>query len=203
MMNTIKALACAVDAKDHYTHDHSDRVSRLCVESARCLGITNAETLRKTELAGLLHDVGKIGIPDAILCKPSHLTADEFTTIKTHVEIGARIVRKVSGLEEVAMAILHHHERYDGLGYPGGLSGDEIPLGSKLIAVSDAYDTLTSDRSYRKASPVEEALQELRMCKGNQFDPQVVDAVTEVVNRGFDTPEETPDEAQQIAEVTS
>jgi putative nucleotidyltransferase with HDIG domain len=181
MMSTIQALACAVDAKDQYTHDHSGRVSTLCVATARELGIRDDTACREIELSGLLHDIGKIGVPDAILSKPERLTPDEFEIVKTHVEIGAAIVRKVQGLERVATAIFHHHERFDGLGYPAALAGADIPLPSKLIAVSDTYDSLTSDRSYRRRTTTENGLRELHRCKGTQFDPAIVDAFTAVI----------------------
>ncbi len=183
MMSTIQALASAVDAKDHYTHDHSGRVAQLCVATAEHMGICEPETLREVRLAGLLHDIGKIGIPDSILSKTARLTPEEYNTIKTHVRIGASIVQHVDGFERVAKAILHHHERHDGLGYPSGLAGDMIPFVSKLISAADVFDTLTSDRPYRTSISIEAALKELRRCKGTQQDPAVVTALTEVVGR--------------------
>lgn len=188
MMSTIHALASAVDAKDQYTHDHAGRVARLCVATAREMGITDSDTLREVQLAGLLHDIGKIGIPDAILTKPASLTPEEFTTIQEHVKIGARIVEHVPGLEGVSKAILHHHERYDGLGYPSGMSGQVIPIASALITVADAFDALTSDRPYRKAGSVEDALNELSRCRGTQLHPAVVDAFTKVIHRDMSRP---------------
>jgi HD-GYP domain-containing protein (c-di-GMP phosphodiesterase class II) len=181
MMSTIQALASAVDAKDHYTHDHAGRVAELCVATARELGVTDVVICRETELAGLLHDIGKIGIPDAILAKSGKLTPQEFAVVRTHVQIGADIVKHVPGLENVAQAILHHHERYDGLGYPSGLSGDAAPLAAKLIAIADAFDSLTSDRPYRKKVGDAEALREINNCKGTQFDPEVVEAFSAVI----------------------
>ncbi|HSW44045.1 MAG TPA: HD domain-containing phosphohydrolase [Phycisphaerae bacterium] len=177
MMSTIRALAHAVDAKDHYTHSHSDRVSRFCVAAAGYLGITDPDALRRIELAGLLHDIGKIAVPDALLSKSTKLTSEEFEKVgKTHVRIGADIIGQVKGLDDVADAVLHHHERYDGRGYPGGLRGDEIPLTSRVVAVADTFDAMTSDRPYRKALSVEVALDELKKCEGAQFDPDVVAA---------------------------
>lgn len=129
MMSTIRALALAVDAKDHYTHAHSDRVSQFCVIAARRIGITESDALRQIELAGVLHDIGKIAIPDAILSKATKLTSEEYNDlVKTHVRIGAEIVGNVKGLDDVAAAIRHHHERYDGHGYPDGLSGEASTL---------------------------------------------------------------------------
>jgi len=182
MIGTIRALAAAVDAKDRYTHDHASRVSQLCVATAQQMGEEDPEVIRQIELAGLLHDIGKIGIPDAILSKPGRLTADEFAAVKQHTRTGAIIVRQVKGLEQVAEAILCHHERWDGLGYPTGLSGDEIPSISRLIAVADTYDSITSDRSYRPRASEAAAMAEIEACKELQFDPRVVDAFREVVN---------------------
>ncbi len=178
MIGTIHALASAVDAKDQYTHDHSSRVSRFCVDTARAVGMRDARSLQEIELAGLLHDIGKIGIPDAILSKPGRLNEEEFEIIKNHVHIGAGIVGKVKGLENVAEAVRHHHERHDGLGYPDGLTGEAIPLASKLIAVADTFDSLTSERSYHRSIEQVAALRELQKCSGTQFDPRVVEAFT-------------------------
>jgi putative nucleotidyltransferase with HDIG domain len=188
MMSTIEALACAVDAKDQYTHDHSGRVSRLCLAMAGKLGKPSEASRREIELGGLLHDIGKIGIPDAILSKPGGLVPEEFAVIRTHVKIGSDIVSRVRGLEPVARAILHHHERYDGLGYPGGLARDEIPLASMLIAAADTFDSLTSDRPYRKATSDEHALREIHRCKGTQFDPAVTAALTAVIEEEAASP---------------
>ena len=181
MMSTIHALASAVDAKDRYTHDHAGRVAELCVVTARALGITDAAVLQDVQLAGLLHDIGKIGIPDSILTKPGRLTPEEFSTVQQHTKIGAHIVENVPGLERVAEAILHHHERYDGLGYPDGLAGDAIPITSALISVADVFDALTSDRPYRNSDTTESALCELARNKGTQFHPDVIDAFLAVM----------------------
>lgn len=183
MMSTIHALASAVDAKDEYTHDHAGRVAQLSVSTARELGVDDQQTLREVELAGLLHDIGKIGIPDRILSKPQELTTEEFAVMRSHVTIGARIVEHVPGLEGVADAIRHHHERFDGVGYPDGLSGKEIPLASRLIAAADTFDALTSDRPYRKAGTLAGAIYEMRRCRRTQLDPDVVDSLEVVVLR--------------------
>lgn len=181
MLQTIQALALAVDAKDPYTHDHSRRVSDLCVATAKKLGMSDHGTSREVQLAGLLHDIGKIGVPDSVLRKTGPLSAEEFEVAKSHIHIGARIVQRVEGLEQVVKAILHHHERFDGLGYPSGLAAKEIPVMASLVTVADAFDCLTSDRPYRKAMAVEEALAELGRCKGTHFDPAVVDSFAEVI----------------------
>jgi putative nucleotidyltransferase with HDIG domain len=185
MLNTIEALALAVDAKDRYTHEHSARVSRLSAATAKQLGIEKTSVHREIRLAALLHDIGKIGIADKVLSKAGSLTAGEFAQVKDHVRIGARIVGQVEGLENVARAILHHHERYDGLGYPQGLARDAIPMMARLIAVPDVFDCLTSDRPYRAATTSEAALAEIKRCKGSQFDPEIVEAFTEVVRNGI------------------
>ncbi len=183
MISTIQALASAIDAKDQYTHAHSARVAQLVLATARELGMTDAETCREVELAGLLHDIGKIGIPDAILSKAGRLTPEEFVTVQRHTEIGAGIVEHVQGLERVAQAVRHHHERYDGLGYPSGLARDAIPVTSRMIAIADVFDVLTSDRPYREAIGAEGALRELNRFKGTQFNPTIVDAFQRVIDR--------------------
>jgi len=192
MLATIKALATAVDAKDHYTHDHSGRVSQLSVATAREMGITDPGLLRDIELTGLLHDIGKIGIPDAILSKRARLTAEEFDEVKAHAKIGARIIGHVHGLTRVAQAILHHHERYDGLGYPSALSADEIPQISRLIAVADVFDALTSDRPYRKAMTNEGAFKEIRRVRAIQFDPDIVDVFIRVADKTANLADKRP-----------
>jgi len=181
MVSTIRALASAIDAKDQYTHEHSARVAHLAVATARAMGMTDTESLREVELAGLLHDIGKIGISDKILSKEGRLTTEEFNLVKKHADIGARIVENVEGLEQVAKAVRHHHERYDGLGYPTGLSGDVIPLTSRMITVTDVFDCLTSNRPYRQAIGVEEAIAEIDRSKGTQLDPKVVDVFLKII----------------------
>jgi putative nucleotidyltransferase with HDIG domain len=183
MLDTIEALAIAVDAKDPYTHDHSKRVSEICVATLEALGIGDPKACREMRLAGILHDIGKIGVQEAILGKKGSLTAEEFTIIKRHPTVGARIVGGVKGLERVTKAILHHHERHDGLGYPAGLSARDIPIMAKVITVADVFDCLTSDRPYRKAKSHDAAMAELRRCKGTQFDPDVVDAFLATMKR--------------------
>lgn len=200
MMSTIRALASAVDAKDRYTHNHSARVAQLALETAKELGTQAVVTDREVELAGMLHDVGKIGIPDSVLTKADRLTPEEYATVKSHTEVGARIVSHVEGLERVAQAILHHHERYDGLGYPAGLAGKDIPIAARIIAVADVYDTLTSDRPYRQAVSFEATMEEIARYKGTQFDPAVVDAFTAVILR--EAKARRPAAAKEVARQT-
>ena len=169
------ALARAVDAKDSYTRSHSETVAELSALIAANLGLDNAH-VAAIRLAGLVHDVGKIGVPDAILQKPARLDADEYEVIKTHAALGHKILHGTD-LGREAPWVLHHHERIDGDGYPGGLVGDEIPLESRVIHVADAFEAMTSDRPYRRGMPEHEALAELRRHADTQFDPACVDAL--------------------------
>jgi diguanylate cyclase (GGDEF)-like protein len=173
------ALARAVDAKDAYTHSHCETVSELCAMIGHELGFEPAHVAR-LRLAGLLHDVGKIGITDSILQKPSSLTDDEYEVMKRHTEFGYDIVCAAERPEE-ARWILHHHERVDGNGYPHGLAGDEIPIESRIILVADAYEAITADRPYRMHRSADEALAELERWSGTQFDPTCVAALRRVV----------------------
>ncbi len=173
------ALARAVDAKDSYTRSHSDTVASICVLLAEKLNLPS-KRVGRLRLAGLLHDVGKIGTPDEILQKPSKLTAEEYEVVKQHPVKGAEIAR-AAVLEEESQWILHHHERLDGHGYPDGLEGDEIPLESRIILVADAYEALTSDRPYRLGRPSADALEEIEENAGTQFDPNVVAALAAIL----------------------
>jgi putative nucleotidyltransferase with HDIG domain len=175
------ALARAVDAKDSYTRSHCQTVSQLAATIAAELGFTG-ERLGRMRLAGLLHDVGKIGVPDAILNKPAKLTDAEYGVMQRHSVLGCDIVR-AADMPVEARWVRHHHERYDGRGYPDGLAGDGIPLESRIILVADAFEAMTSDRPYRKAPGAEFAVGELRRHAGTQFDPEVVEALCRVLDR--------------------
>jgi putative nucleotidyltransferase with HDIG domain len=172
-LHTIESLAAAIDAKDSYTHGHSRRVMDYSIAIAAALGMekTNLNTLRHT---ALLHDIGKIGISEAILQKPGKLTNEEFDYIKGHPVVGAHILESIEFLKEVRMQMKHHHEKYDGSGYPDGLKGEEIPLGARIIAVADTYDAMTSTRSYRRGLEHQLAVEEIARCSGTQFDPEIV-----------------------------
>ncbi len=171
------SLICAfnqlLDLKDMNTGVHSTRLAEWAVRVARQLGITEKD-LYQYEVAALLHDVGKIGIPDAILRKPAPLTPEERALMNKHPEYSWSILRQLTGLEEAQQFALHHHESMDGSGYPAGLRGTEIPLGSRIVSVIDAFDAMVSSRPYRKGLPVEEAIRRLNQSSGTQFDPTVV-----------------------------
>jgi hypothetical protein len=171
----VRALTSAIDAKDTYTCGHSDRVARVAVCLAQELGC-DARTIETLYLAGQLHDIGKIGIDDNVLCKAGRLSDDEYEHIKHHVEIGHHILHDLAKLEEVLPIVLHHHESWDGGGYPHKLDSKRIPLAARILAVADAFDAMSSDRPYRKSMPDDQVDRILRAGAGKQWDPQVIDA---------------------------
>ncbi|MYS45586.1 HD domain-containing protein, partial [Streptomyces sp. SID5998] len=191
---TIRALVQAVDIKDGYTRGHSERVGQASVLIARELGMAD-ERVEVLRFAGILHDVGKLGVPTRLLRKDGPLTPEERRVIELHPEYGHEMVRGISFLDEARAAILHHHERLDGSGYPYGLSGGQIPECARVVAVADAFDAMTSTRSYRRARPVGAALAELERCAGAQFDPRMVTALTRAVDRHGWRPSVTADPA--------
>jgi HD-GYP domain-containing protein (c-di-GMP phosphodiesterase class II) len=174
------ALIESIDAKDPYTRGHSDRVNSFSVEIGRVMGLSEAD-LRILYWASLLHDLGKIGVPDKILTKPSKLTKEEYALLKMHTEQGYNILKYVKYLEESLPGIRHHHERYDGKGYPNGLEGEKIPLHARIIAVADTYDAMTSTRSYRPSYTHEEAMNEIEEVAGTQLDQEIVNAWIQVI----------------------
>jgi putative nucleotidyltransferase with HDIG domain len=180
---TVAALAAALEAKDAYTGGHAHAIAEFAVSVGEELGLSGRE-LRAIRMGALLHDVGKIGIPEAILNKPGPLTDDEFTVMKQHTVIGADIISGIPGMDEVVALVRNSHERWDGRGYPDGLAGAQIPRGACVIAACDAYHAMTEDRVYRKAMSADVALAELRRCTGTQFMPAAVDALEAVVARG-------------------
>ena len=189
---TVSALCQAVETKDFYTRGHSERVSRGAVMIATEIGM-RPERVGAIRYAGMLHDVGKLGVPTSVLQKRSSLTDDEYAAVQLHPMCGLDIVREIGFLDEALAGIMHHHERIDGRGYPMGLAGDEIPEFARVLAVADAFDAMTSDRSYRGARPVPEAVVELRKWAGKQFDPVFVDAfVTAIERDGWTAPETAP-----------
>lgn len=176
----IRALADALDAKCDYTSGHSLRVSRFAVAIGRSLGLDD-DHLKDIELAGILHDIGKIGVPESILWKPARLTPEEQKIMAEHPVKSAQIIGELRGLKRTREYVLHHHEFLDGSGYPDHLKGDEIPIGARIILVADAYDAMTTDRPYRKAIGHAAAIAELRKLAGKQFDPRMVDALISLV----------------------
>ncbi len=174
MMGLLHSLTSAVDAKDAYTCGHSERVALLSRTLAIAAGL-GEQQVERIYMAGLLHDVGKIGVPEAVLQKAGKLTDEEFEQIKKHPAIGARILEDVKQVADLLPGVLHHHERYDGRGYPAGLGGEDIPLMGRIICLADCFDAMTSSRTYRKAMPVEAALTEIRRCAGTQFDPRLAE----------------------------
>jgi len=183
-IQTIRALAEAVDAKDSYTRGHSERVGVYASKIARELGFPTS-LIERVYIAGLLHDVGKIGVRDAVITKPDRLTREEYEEIKRHPEIGARILEPVRFLADVVPCVRHHHEWFDGSvgGYPDRLKGDQIPIASRVILVADTVEAMTSDRPYRRGLPLDQVVQELRKFSGTQFDPQCVDAFLRIIER--------------------
>lgn len=179
-VETIMALALAVEAKDPYSAGHSKRVGFYATQIGEVMGL-DQETLRTINDAGVLHDIGKIGIKDDILLKPNPLTPDEEKIMQQHPIIGEAIVKPVRSLQRVVALVRHHHEKYDGTGYPGALKGDQIPLGARILAVADTYDSMVTDRPYRKRLPLETAKAELRKYAGQQYDPAVVEAFLRVL----------------------
>ncbi|MBR4277170.1 MAG: response regulator [Lachnospiraceae bacterium] len=179
-VHVVQALAEAIDAKDNYTNGHSTRVAEFSKEIAKRYGYS-PERQEEIYMMGLLHDVGKIGIPDEIINKPGRLSDEEFTIIKEHPEKGAKILSSVPEMPKLATGARWHHERYDGSGYPDGLKGNEIPEEARIIAVADAYDAMTSSRSYREKMPVEKVISELKIGMGTQFDERFAKIMLEMI----------------------
>jgi putative nucleotidyltransferase with HDIG domain len=177
--STLEALAAALDAREHETGCHSHRVMLFTVELARRLGVPE-EKIAGMARGALLHDIGKIGIVDRILLKPSELNEQEWTQMRRHPEIGYQILKAIPYLEDARDIVLNHQERWDGLGYPQGLQGEETPLGARLFAVVDAFDAMTSDRPYRAALPYTAAREEIRRCSGTQLDREAVESFLSV-----------------------
>jgi hypothetical protein len=177
----VKSFVVSIEAKDSYTFGHSERVSKYAVElAARLPQFQDSRKLKALRLAGLLHDIGKINIPEPVLTKPSRLTEEEYELIKTHPVAGGRMVEKISGLGSLKSGVLYHHERWDGKGYPTGAIGEEIPLEARILGIADAFDAMTSSRSYRPALSTDEAFARLEEASGTQFDPELMKALETV-----------------------
>ncbi|MFE7814923.1 HD-GYP domain-containing protein [Streptomyces sp. NPDC057433] len=193
---TIRALVQAVDIKDGYTRGHSERVGQASTMIARELGMDDERT-EVLRFAGILHDVGKLGVPTRLLTKDGPLTPEERRVIELHPEYGHEMVRGISFLGEARAAVLHHHERLDGSGYPYGLAGGQIPESARVVAVADAFDAMTSNRSYSRARPVPVALDELQRCAGGHFDPRMVEALVRAIGRTGWHPAVTAEDARR------
>jgi putative nucleotidyltransferase with HDIG domain len=181
-LDTIRSLASAIDAKDPYTRGHSERVAALSVEIGRELGLDEV-ALKSLQFAGILHDIGKIGVPEQVLRKPTKLSAAEVTLVRSHAVVGAEIVEGIDFLKAAEPAIRHHHERWDGGGYPDGLRGDAIPLVARIINAADTWDACTSERPYQRAYSAPEVVAILTTLRGAQIDPSVHDAILRVLQR--------------------
>jgi len=182
-LKTVTALVSAIDAKDHYTRNHSESVSKYAVAIAEEMELP-PEKVNTIKLAAQLHDIGKIGVHDQILTKASSLTAEEWEEVKQHSVKGAEILSPLGFLKDVAEIVKHNHERFDGKGYPDGLRGENIPLGARIMAIADAYDTMASTRPYREILPKDKIIEEIKRSSGSQFDPKVVKAFLQAVEKG-------------------
>ena len=184
-MESIETLRYTVEAKDPYTRGHSDRVSEYSVLIGKYLGLSE-EDLHTLKVGGLFHDVGKIGIPDAILLKPGKLTNDEYSEIKNHPAIGVHILSNAKIFAEIIPIVKHHHERYDGFGYPSNLKGEDIPYFARIAAVADTFDAMTSRRTYRDSLGLDIVKDEINKNKGIQFDPQIADIFLNILENHYD-----------------
>jgi len=184
-MQVVSSLASAIDAKDTYTNGHSNRVAEYSMEIGRRAGYKGKE-LEDIYMMGLLHDVGKIGVPDTVINKPDRLTEEEYNLIKTHPVLGCRILGNIKEMPKLSQVAKWHHERYDGKGYPDGLAGENIPVEARIVAVADAYDAMTSYRSYRDPLPQASVRAEIEKCMGSQFDPKFAQIMLEMIDEDFD-----------------
>jgi putative nucleotidyltransferase with HDIG domain len=181
--NTVESLATAIEAKDSYTYGHSRRVARISAAICKELGMAKKET-KLVELAAYLHDIGKIGTPESILNKPGALLADEFEKIKEHPAMGAAILSNIDEFSEIVKWIRHHHEWYDGKGYPDRISADDIPIEARIMKIADAYDAITSDRPYRKGMPTADAMKIMEESTRRQFDPEIFQVFRRLLHEG-------------------
>ena len=188
-MESIEVLRLTVEAKDTYTRGHSDRVSAYSVLIGEKLGLPE-EDINTLRIGGLFHDIGKIGVPDSILLKESKLTDDEYSEIKNHPSIGAHILSNATIFKDALPIVKHHHERYDGKGYPGKLKGEEIPYLARIAAVADSFDAMTSKRTYRNSLSLDIVKEEIEKCKGTQFDPKIADVFLDILNNDYGKIEE-------------
>ena len=184
-MESIQTVRYTVEAKDTYTRGHSDRVSEYSVLIGKKLGL-NEEDIRRLRIGGLFHDIGKIGVPDSILQKNGKLSDDEYSEIKNHPTIGVHILSSASMFQDILPIVKHHHERYDGRGYPSQLKGEDIPYLARIAAVADAFDAMTSRRVYRDSLPIDVVITEIEKNKGTQFDPNIAEAFLEILKNNYE-----------------
>ncbi len=184
-LESIQTLRYTVEAKDTYTRGHSDRVAQYSVLIGQKLNLSD-DDLRLLQLGGLFHDIGKIGVPDDILKKNAKLTDDEYSEIKNHPSIGAHILSSATIFKDIIPIVKHHHEKYDGTGYPGKLAGNDIPYLARIAAVADSFDAMTSKRVYRDSLPLNVVINEFRRCRGTQFDPEIDDVFLDILENHFD-----------------
>lgn len=184
-LDSIETLRFTVEAKDPYTRGHSDRVAEYSVLIGEALGF-NADDLKILRIGGLFHDIGKIGVPDSILLKESKLTDDEYSQIKNHPSIGAHILHNATAFQSIIPIVKHHHERFDGNGYPSKLKGTDIPFFARIAAVADTFDAMTSKRTYRNALPLDVVKEEIARCSGSQFDPEIAKVFLNILNNSYD-----------------
>jgi HD-GYP domain-containing protein (c-di-GMP phosphodiesterase class II) len=179
------ALICSfnqlLDLRDLNTGVHSTRLAEWGMRVGRDLGVEE-QRMPDIEMGAILHDIGKVGVPDQVLNKPGRLTPEEYEVIKRHPEFGWSVIRKLPGLEIASLYVLHHHENFDGTGYPAGLSGSAIPIGARIVSVIDAFDAMVSSRPYREGLPVDEAIRRLHASSGTQFDPEVVKSFVQIAH---------------------
>lgn len=188
-MESIETLRYTVEAKDPYTKGHSDRVAEYSVLIGQKMGLSE-EDQKTLRIGGLFHDIGKIGVPDSILRKPDRLTDEEYSEIKKHPSIGAHILEPATIFQNIIPIVKHHHERYDGKGYPSQLMGEDIPLFARIAAVADTFDAMTSKRTYRSELPLDTVIAEIERCKGTQFDPQIADVFLDILRNDYQKIEE-------------
>ena len=191
-LESIETLRYTVEAKDTYTRGHSDRVSEISVLIGKKVGLSDQD-LKTLQIGGLFHDIGKIGVPDTILQKESKLTDDEYSEIKNHPSIGVHILSNATIFKDIIPIVKHHHERFDGRGYPSQLSGEEIPYLARITAIADSFDAMTSKRSYRDSLPLDVVKEEFRSNRGSQFDPELTDVFLDILENHFDEIQEIQD----------
>lgn len=184
-LDSIQTLRYTVEAKDSYTRGHSDRVADFSVLIGKYLGLSE-DDLRILRIGGLFHDIGKIGVPDSILLKEAKLTDEEYSEIKNHPSIGKQILSNAAIFADMIPIVYHHHEKFNGTGYPTGIAGEDIPLFARIAAVADTFDAMTTKRSYRNALPLEIVRAEIEKCSGTQFDPKIANVFLDILDHHYD-----------------